>query len=184
MNWHPARDGQKTITESMCVGRGEFGEGGREGGFRRGAGVTHQLGCSPGLNNFCSGPVRDWGGGRGGRTGGELSILVPSLNYHNKFGNFVLFIYQGQNNKGSCWSLFWRHRDKAPDRSGHVWGDEQTPLRGHLIILSQYLEAKIIWRKTIADANEKPVDDEANGGGGRWGCEETEGQREQLASQV
>lgn len=159
----------------VCAWVGGVRGRGREGGFRRGAGVTHQLGCSPGLNNFCSGPVRD--GGTGRENGGELSILVPSLNYHNKFGNFVLFIYQGQNNKGSCWSLFWRHRDKAPDRSGHVWGDEQTPLRGHLIILSQYLEAKIIWRKTIADANEKPVDDEANGGGGRWGCEETERER-------
>lgn len=166
MNWHPARDGQKTITESVCWG--ESGEG-REWGFRRGAGVTHQLGCSPGLDNFCTGPVRDGGWGRGqwkggGRGGGagELSIPVPSLNYHNKFGNFVLFIYQGQDNKGSCWSLFWRHHDKAPDRSSHVLGDEQTPLRRHLIILSQYLEAKITLRKTIADANHRPVD-KANG---------------------
>lgn len=39
--------------------------------------------------------------GAGGGAG-ELSIPVPSLNYHNKFGNFVLFIYQGQDNKGSC----------------------------------------------------------------------------------
>lgn len=85
---------------------GEGGFCGKEGGFRRGVGVTHQLGCSPGLNNFCSGPVRvAVGGGERGVGkwgGGEISILVPSLNYHNKFGNFVLFIYQGQNNKGSC----------------------------------------------------------------------------------
>lgn len=66
------------------MGRGEFGEGGREGGFRRGAGVTHQLGCSPGLNNFCSGPVRDGGGGGEGERGASsafwslLSITIIS----------------------------------------------------------------------------------------------------------
>lgn len=49
---------------------GEGGFCGKEGGFRRGVGVTHQLGCSPGLNNFCSGPVRDAVGG-GGSAGWE-----------------------------------------------------------------------------------------------------------------
>lgn len=148
MNWHPARDGQKTITESMCVGRGFEG---REGGFRRGAAVTHQLGCSPGLNNFYSGPVRDWGGGeRGGASSAFWSLL--SITIISSVILCCLFI-RARITKGACWSLFWRRRDKAPDRSSHVCGDEQTPLRGHLIILSQYLEAKIIRRKTIAVAN-------------------------------
>lgn len=40
---------------------------------------------------------------------------------------------------------------KHQTESGHVWGDEQTPLRGHLII-SQSLEAKITLRKTVTDA--------------------------------
>ena len=74
--------------------------------------------------------------------GGELSIPVPSLNYHNKFGNFVLFIYQARITKGAAEVCSEGTMTKHQTESGHVWGDEQTPLRGHLIILFSGFRSK------------------------------------------
>lgn len=83
--------------------------------------------------------------GKGRRVWAGSLVPLPSLNYHNKFSNFVLFIYQARITKGAEAARYGGTMTKHQTASGHVRGGgrgAETPHLQHLIILAQYLAAK------------------------------------------
>ena len=84
--------------------------------MQRGADVTVELRFSTGFANFCRGRVID---------GGQAQRSFPFLDYHNKFGNFALFIYQARITKEAEEVCSGGTMTKHQTESDHVWGDEQ-----------------------------------------------------------
>lgn len=100
--------------------QGGWGAVGGKGGAQARADMAGASEVSPGLANFGNGRVIDWG-----RGAARLSIPFPSLNYHNKFSNFVLFIYQARTTKKAQEVCSGGTRTKPQTESSHVRRDER-----------------------------------------------------------